>query len=42
MCSDPCAERMSQTFNFLYKDKCPSHICKNCENMLVLGTLAYY
>ena len=45
MCLEPCVEKnedreFNQTFNFLYMDKCPSHISKNCENMLVLGTLA--
>ena len=45
MCSDPCVEKnkereFNQTFNFLYMDKCPRHIRKNCENILVIGPLA--
>ena len=33
-------KNLIKTFNFLYMDKCPSHRSKNCENVLVLGTLA--
>ena len=37
MCSDPCVEKnkkreFDHTFNFLYMDKFPTHVCKNCEN----------
>ena len=35
MCSDPRVEKnkkreFNQTFNFLYMDKCPTHIYENC------------